>query len=91
MRLTKSKRLKFAIIVIAINLTIGMITLFVAPEVLVAMGTFLLMSNSPLYTYIIGETIRKSYNKAYDAAGGDASSNNTGNYSYNDPEMNERD
>lgn len=60
MRIPQSKRLRFAIIITAINFAIGIATLLIDPTALVAMGTFLLMSNSPFYIYIFGETFRPS-------------------------------
>jgi len=55
----KQKRLKFAIIISIINLSIFCIGMFLDKD-LISIGTGLSLINAPLYAYIFGETIRKS-------------------------------
>lgn len=59
MRLPKSKRLRFAAIVIGINFLTVWVGMYFNAD-LVALGTCLLMINSPLYVYILGDSFRSS-------------------------------
>jgi len=59
MKLPKSKRLRFSIIVIIANFIIGIIGIKYGAD-LSALGTFLLLANSPLYVYILGDSYRPS-------------------------------
>lgn len=53
----QSTRLKFSIYVIIINFLFGLAGIWFKVD-LVALGTFLSMSNAPLYVYVLGRTIR---------------------------------
>ena len=59
MRLPKSKRLRFAAIGLGINFLTVWGGMYFNAE-LVALGTCLLMINSPLYVYILGDSFRPS-------------------------------
>ena len=59
MNVPKSKRLRFSIAVIIANFAIGAFGIIKGSD-LAALGTFLALSNTPLYAYILGDTIRKS-------------------------------
>ena len=58
----KQKRLKFAIIISIINLSIFCVGMYKGTD-LISIGTGLSLINAPLYAYILGETMRKSENK----------------------------
>ncbi len=57
--MTKSKRLKFATIVLIDNYLLFSIGMYKGID-LIALATGLSLLNTPLYAYIFGETIRKS-------------------------------
>jgi hypothetical protein len=59
MRFPKSKRFRFSLVVIAVNFLLGGMGMYLKAD-LVQLGTFLVMSNSPLYVYILGESYRPS-------------------------------
>lgn len=59
MKLPKSKRLRFSIWVIVANFAIGALGILKSAD-LTALGTFLALSNTPLYAYILGDTFRAS-------------------------------
>lgn len=61
---SKSKRLKFAIALIGVNILIGVIGI-ICDVNLATLGMGLSMINSPFYVYIVGDTIRpaKDYKK----------------------------
>jgi hypothetical protein len=55
----KLKRFKFSIIVIIANFIIGAFGIYHTAD-LTALGTFLALSNTPLYAYILGDSFRPS-------------------------------
>ena len=57
--LPKSKRLRFSVAVIIANFAIGVYGILKGAD-LSALGSFLALSNTPLYAYILGDTFRKS-------------------------------
>ncbi len=57
--LPKSKRLRFSIAVIIANFAIGIFGIIKGAD-LSALGTFLALSNTPLYAYILGDSFRPS-------------------------------
>jgi hypothetical protein len=59
MKIPQSKRLRFSVIVIAANFILGIVGIIQATD-LAALGTFLALANTPLYAYVLGDTIRKS-------------------------------
>jgi hypothetical protein len=59
MTIPKSKRLRFAICVIVANFLIGILGICKGAD-LTALGTFLALSNTPLYVYILGDSFRPS-------------------------------
>ena len=61
--MTKSKRLKFAIIAMVANFLIFGIGIFMGTD-LAALGTGLALMNAPMYSYIFGETMRPSEKKS---------------------------
>jgi hypothetical protein len=65
MKLPKSKRLRFSIAVIIANFIIGFFGIYKNAD-LTALGTFLALSNTPLYAYILGDSFRPSNLKNID-------------------------
>jgi hypothetical protein len=65
MKLPKSKRLRFSIAVIIANFIIGFFGIIKGAD-LTALGTFLALSNTPLYAYILGDSFRPSNLKNID-------------------------
>ena len=59
MKLPKSKRLRFSMAVIIINFIMGVAGMYFRTD-LSKLGVFLMMSNSPLYVYILGDSYRPS-------------------------------
>jgi hypothetical protein len=59
MKIPHSKRLRFSIAVIVANFAIGIFGIVKGAD-LSALGTFLALSNTPLYAYILGDTFRAS-------------------------------
>jgi hypothetical protein len=57
--MTKSKRLKFSMTIIAINFLFGIYGIHAGTD-LGDLGTFLALVNTPLYVYVLGETYRPS-------------------------------
>ena len=59
MKLPKSKRLRFTIAIIVVNFLIGIYGISQGAD-LTELGTFLALSNTPLYVYILGDSYRPS-------------------------------
>ena len=60
--MTKSKRLIITISILTVNFIIFTIGMFVGIDP-ISIGTGLSLLNTPVYAYIMGETIRKSDKK----------------------------
>jgi hypothetical protein len=71
----RSTRLRFSVYVIIANFIVGIIGMIVGTD-LTALGVFLSLSNSPLYVYILGRTLRPStipneyYHQQHSGSGG---------------------
>ncbi len=71
----RSTRLRFSVYVIIANFIAGIIGMIVGTD-LTALGVFLSLSNSPLYVYILGRTLRPSsipneyYSQQHSGSGG---------------------
>jgi hypothetical protein len=59
MTFPKSKRLRFSIAMIVLNFVIGIYGIHKGAD-LSALGSFLALANSPLYAYILGDSLRPS-------------------------------
>lgn len=64
-KIAASKRLRFSIAVIIVNFLIGGFGIYHVAD-LSDLGMFLALSNSPLYVYILGDTVRPSNNKKHE-------------------------
>lgn len=70
-----STRLRFSVYVIIANFLAGIIGMVLGTD-LTALGVFLSLSNSPLYVYVLGRTLRSSsvpkeyYNQPHTGSGG---------------------
>jgi len=65
--MTKSKRLRFAIVVLLVNFIIFCVALYLDRD-LTATGVGLMTLNAPLLVYILGESYRPSGKKPGDSA-----------------------
>lgn len=57
--MTKRTRLKFSILTIFVNFLIGAFGIYHGAD-MTALGTFLALSNTPLYVYVLGDSFRPS-------------------------------
>jgi len=73
--ITSRTRLKFSIAVIVANFILGIIAMLLGSD-LTELGIFLAMSNSPLYVYVLGESLRPTklpesyFNQQHGGSGG---------------------
>jgi len=73
--ITPRTRLKFSVAVIIVNFVLGIIGMILGAD-LTALGVFLAMSNTPLYVYVLGESLKPTqipdsyYQQQHGGAGG---------------------